>query len=298
MRQFEKGRRLLGTITHAKSLPMVEALGYTGLDFIVFDMEHCAMGTDEMARCLTAATAAGLKALVRVPDGSRAHILHMLDLGADGIIVPGISTVEEVRELVRHAKFMPLGNRGYCMTRDGGWGYAEHSSHGLQAYMEHCSKNTLLLPQCETVGCLEHIEEVLAVEGVDGVLIGPYDLSMDMGIPGQFDDPRHKEAIARIYRACTDAGKLALNFCGNAEAASRAFAQGCDAAVLGRRCRNVFRWKADHPDQGQAQEKETLGADADTGLSGGNFQTQRITKTVPIHHRHGFYDNHFFWGTR
>ena len=233
MEGFETGRRLLGTITHAKSLPLIEALGYTGLDFVVFDMEHCAMGTDEMSRCLTAASAAGLKALVRVPDGSRSHILHMLDLGADGIIVPGITTVDQVRELIRHAKFMPLGNRGYCMTRDGGWGYAEHSRDGLQAYMDHCNRQTLLIPQCETVGCLNHIEEIMSLEGVDGVLIGPYDLSMDMGIPGQFDNPRHQEAITRIYRACQSAGKLAMNFCGDADKAKAAFQQGCDAAVLG-----------------------------------------------------------------
>lgn len=233
MKKLEKGADLLGTIVHSKSMPVIEALGRTGLDFVLLDMEHCALSNAELSQGITAASAAGLPVLVRVCSGSRENILHALDLGATGIVVPGIRTVEQVRELIRHAKFMPVGERGYCMTRDGGWGVDPVYEGGLLGYMEHCNRNTLLLPQCETVGCLEHIEEIVALEGVDGILIGPNDLSLDMGIPGQFADPRHRAAIERIYAACRNSGKLSINFCGSAESARAAFAAGCDAALLG-----------------------------------------------------------------
>lgn len=77
-------------------------------------------------------------------------MLRLLDVGAQGVVVPCVETVEEVRELVRYAKFAPLGNRGFCPTRDGGWGHAAHAV-SISGYMETSNRETLLLPQCETV---------------------------------------------------------------------------------------------------------------------------------------------------
>lgn len=111
-------------------------------------------------------------------------MLRLLDVGAQGVVVPCVETVEEVRELVRYAKFAPLGNRGFCPTRDGGWGHAAHAV-SISGYMETSNRETLLLPQCETVGCLEHIEEITAMDGVDGIFVGPFDLSIALGHPGE-----------------------------------------------------------------------------------------------------------------
>ena len=157
----------------------------------------------------------------------------MLDAGAAGIVVPSITNVDQVKEIIKHAKFMPVGERGYCMTRDGGWGFAEHSSHGLAEYMGFSNTSTMLIPQCETVGCLEHIEEITALNGVDGILIGPYDLSIDMGIPGQFDNPDLKNAVSRILTACKKNGKMAINFAGTTDAAVSSLNDGFDAVLFG-----------------------------------------------------------------
>ena len=212
IKKLNSGEKIIGTLTHMKSSAAIEILGLTGVDFVMLDMEHNLLSNDEIARYITSASAAGLPSFVRVSSGTKEHILHMLDYGAEGIIVPSISTVEQVREIIKYAKFMPVGERGYCMTRDGKWGFSKESTEGLMSYMDHCNKNTLLIPQCETVGCLEHIEEITALDGVDAILIGPYDLSIDMGIPGQFDNPLLIKAIERILSACKKNKKIAINF--------------------------------------------------------------------------------------
>ena len=231
--KFNNGEKILGTISHIKSMTAIEALGYTGVDFVMLDMEHSPLDNDEAAKYLTAASAAGLPAIIRISSMNKEHILHMLDAGAAGIAVPSVTNVEQVKELIKHAKFTPVGERGYCMTRDGGWGFAQNSSGTLREYMDYCNKNTLLIPQCETVGCLEHIEEITALEGVDGILVGPYDLSIDMGIAGEFDNPMLINAIRRIIDACKKNKIMAIGFAGNTNAAIEQFKDGFDAVLFG-----------------------------------------------------------------
>lgn len=146
-------------------------------------------------------------------------MLRLLDVGAQGVVVPCVETVEEVRELVRYAKFAPLGNRGFCPTRDGGYGYDEVSMQGTDVYFAHANQETLLIPQCETVGCLDHIEEITAMDGVDGIFVGPFDLSIALGRPMAFDCDEMRAALDRILNACHKNNKMAFIFCGDAQAA-------------------------------------------------------------------------------
>ena len=193
-RFFEKyiaGEHSLGTFTHLLSAPAIEALARAGLDYVIIDMEHSPIGAEHAAELVGVASGAGLAPFVRVDELSRSPILKMLDVGAAGLIVPQLETVEQARQLVGWAKFAPVGNRGYCPSRDGGWGLDENYASGMSGYMDWANRNTMLIPQCETAGCLEHIEEIVAIEGVDGIFIGPFDLSIALGIPGRFDDPRH-----------------------------------------------------------------------------------------------------------
>ena len=232
LEKFHAGDKSLGTFTHLLSAPAIEALAYTGLDYVIIDMEHSPIAAEHAAELVGVAAGAGLAPFVRVDAIERSPVLKMLDAGAAGLIVPGLETAEEAKRLVEYAKFAPLGNRGYCPTRDGGWGMAECYSEGLTGYMERANANTLLLPQCETASCLENIDAICALEGVDGIFIGPYDLSIALGIPGQFGDARHIAAVARILEACHSHGKPAVMFCGTAEAAKGYFAQGFDSVAM------------------------------------------------------------------
>lgn len=230
---YRAGRPSVGTFTHMRSSVAVEALGTAGLDFVILDTEHCVQNPETLADCITAADAAGLDALVRIHSVTREAVLHPLDLGAKGLIVPAVETVEEVERLVRYAKFPPVGNRGFCPTRDGLWGYDEASLAGAGVYMDRSNRETLLIPQCETAGCLAHIEEIAAMEGVDGIFVGPLDLSIALGCPMELDAPPMRQALERVVAACKAAGKLTMIFCGDAATAKRRLAAGFDSAALG-----------------------------------------------------------------
>lgn len=223
----------IGTLSHLRSTTAIESLGYVGLDYIMFDQEHCPADISEIAHYLTAATAAGLTSIVRVPNIERSALLHILDAGACGVIVPGVETVQQVEELVRFAKFKPLGDRGYCMTRDGGWGFAENYRDSITGYMAQANTDTLLIPQCETMGCLQNIEAITAMDGVDGIMVGPYDLSIAMGIPGEFESPEFKAALERVLCACRANHKLSMTFAGNSQKAKVFRDMGFDSILLG-----------------------------------------------------------------
>ena len=233
LEKFRRGEPSLGIISHLLSAPAIEVLAYTGMDYVLIDLEHSPIGAEHAARLVGVAQGAGLAPLVRVDGIGRSQILKMLDVGAAGLVVPQLETVEQARKLVSYAKFPPLGNRGYCPTRDGGWGSGSCYERGMDGYMAEANASTLLIPQCETAGCLEHIEEIAAVEGVDGILIGPFDLSIALGIPGQFGDPLLTEGIERVRRACAAAGKLCIMYAGSGEAAKRYFDQGFPSVAAG-----------------------------------------------------------------
>ena len=223
----------VGTFTQLTSTVAVEALGRTGLDYVLSDTEHSAVGLEFLSSAITAADAAGIVPLVRINDIARSKVLQPLDYGAQGLIVPAVETVEQVRRLVEYAKFPPVGNRGFCPTRDGGYGYDEVSMQGTDVYFAHANQETRLIPQCETVGCLEHIEEITAMDGVDGIFVGPFDLSIALGRPMAFDCDEMRAALDRILNACHKNNKMAFIFCGDAQAAKARAAQGFDSVTAG-----------------------------------------------------------------
>ena len=233
LEKFKKGQKTIGTFSHLQSITAIECLGFTGLDYVVIDMEHSPVTAEGANQYIVAARSAGLAPFVRVDGVSRSPILKALDAGAQAVVVPCVETLDQVRKLVEYAKFAPSGSRGFCPTRDGGWGYAEHAAGSIEDYMQISNRETLLILQCETSGCLDNIEMITSIDGVDGILIGPFDLSIALGKPARFDDPEIKEAFARIRNACQAAGKMCMIFAGSAEAAKNYFSEGFDSVAVG-----------------------------------------------------------------
>ncbi len=233
LEKFRRHEVSIGTFTQLGSTIAVEALGRTGLDYVLIDSEHSPVNISFLSAAITAADAAGITPLVRINEIARSNVLQALDCGAQGLIVPAVETVDEVKKLIEYAKFAPVGNRGYCPTRDGGFGFDAETLQGSEVYFARANRETLLIPQCETLGCLEHIEEIMAMDGVDGIFVGPFDLSIAMGMPLQFDRPEMKAAFRRILDACRKNGKPALVFCGDAAAAKARMAEGYDSLTVG-----------------------------------------------------------------
>jgi len=228
----EKGEKALGTFFELGGTTVAECLGIAGLDFFVVDTEHGPFDVESTLLAILAADRRGITPFVRIKDPTRPSVLKMLDIGAKGLIVPCIQTKEEVERLVEYAKYFPMGRRGFAFTLAGAFGYADFA-RDTQNYFDISNNQTLLIPQCETRGCLDQIEEIASMEGVDGILIGPYDLSVALGKPAQMDNPELLDAINRILEACKANGKISMIFTGSTDAVKTFFDQGFDCVACG-----------------------------------------------------------------
>ncbi len=228
---IEKKKYAVGTFLGAANPSIVEIMGYTGLDFVVIDTEHGPYDTMPMSDLIQAAESKGLSPLVRIADVTHREMQRALDNGAEGIIIPCLKSIDDFRKVVDLGKFAPLGNRGFIKGRGSGFGNEPWASGTLTEYMQNSNDKVLLLPQCETKEALDNIEEIVQIEGIDGIFIGPFDLSICMGIPGRFDAPEFKAAVDRILRACKQAGKLCMTFTGTPEEAKMYIDKGFDAVA-------------------------------------------------------------------
>jgi 2-keto-3-deoxy-L-rhamnonate aldolase RhmA len=202
-----------------------------GLDFLIIDTEHGPFEVESTMDFIRAAELRGIEPLVRVKDHSRSSVLKMLDIGAKGLIIPNIETVEQVKKLVEYGKYYPVGRRGFAPTRCGGYGFVEHAVENIEEYFSLANNETMIIPQCETKGCLDNIEEVVSIEGVDGIFIGPYDLSIALGMPAQFTDPKFLASVDRILKACKNAGKFAFIFSGSIDSSKKYLKDGFDGVA-------------------------------------------------------------------
>jgi len=150
-----------------------------------------------------------------------------------GIVIPCVNTVEDAEKIVEYGKYMPLGKRGVANTAGSGFWFEDYAQHGLENYFEISNRETMLFPQCETLGCLEHLEEIVSMPGIDGIFVGPFDLSTAMGIPGDFEKKEFKDAVKHILEVCKKAEKPAIIFAATPEAAREDFEMGYDSVTYG-----------------------------------------------------------------
>lgn len=179
---------------------MAKMAGFRG---VFIDMEHSAFSLREVSQLILACNYVGVSPVVRSPSKSHWHISRILDAGAAAVVIPHIETIQEVRDIVHHAKFAPIGARG-CSNNQPAFNF-QHVPTLKQN--EALNSQTMLIPMIETPGAVDLAEEIFAIDGVDGVLIGSNDLCTDLGIPGKYDDPRYLEAVTKIINAGNKYGK-------------------------------------------------------------------------------------------
>ncbi len=230
--KMKNGEKALGTFLELGSELAIECLGYTGLDFFIIDQEHGPFDIGETVGFLRAAETSKITPLVRVKDISRPSILKNLDIGAKGLIVPNVETVQEVKKLIEWAKYLPIGRRGFFMARPSGYGNKEYALD-MNNYFQVSNRETMLIPQCETMGALNNIEKIVALEGVDGIFIGPFDLSIAMGIPAQFSELEFQNALQRILKACEKNNKFCFIYSTDQITAQKYINSGYDAVAIG-----------------------------------------------------------------
>lgn len=229
--KLDSGKNVIGTFFESGSEPIVEILGLCGLDYLVIDMEHAPYTIDQATAFIRAAELKDITPVIRIKNTLRSTILNVLDIGARGLIIPAVKTVEEVKHIVNCAKYAPAGERGAFFPRAYNYGLKGELANITEHFAE-TNKTTMILPQCETKEILEVIEDVVDIEGVDGIFIGPYDLSIALGKPAAFSDPVVVNAFARVLKACKAKGKHCFIYAPSADAANAYFEQGYRGACI------------------------------------------------------------------
>lgn len=187
-----KGELLLGSWLSWSYGQVTEMVAKSGLDFVVVDMEHTSTGTAGMAEQLQLIDLCGVAPLVRVGANDPLLIKRALDAGAHGVIVPMVCSAEEAKAAVSAVHYPPVGTRGVGLSRAQGFGMS------FDAYRESAADTLVTIVQIEHHEAVARLDEILAVDGVDGWIVGPYDLSGSLGKPGQFDDPEVASAMTRV----------------------------------------------------------------------------------------------------
>ncbi len=178
---------------------MYKNLGY---DFCLIDCEHGTLSYGEVGTLVAMARAVGLTAIVRIPEVRRECVLKYLDLGADGLLAPMIDGPETAARLVNFAKYPPDGIRGVSIHRP----HSLYAPGSMTEYIRKANQRTLVFVQIELQSALDTVDEIAAIPGLDGLFIGPSDLSMDLGIFNQLSHPLMREAVHKTATSAAQHG--------------------------------------------------------------------------------------------
>ena len=174
-----------------------------GAEFVVFDMEHTGWSIESIRMLIASTRSTEIVPMVRVPATEYHFIARVLDMGAMGVMAPMVESAAQAATLVASAKYPPLGRRGAAF----GVSHDDYTGGDIVEKIRTANSETLVIAQIETAKGLEHVDEIAAVDGVDVLWIGHFDLSNFLGIPGQFDHPSFHAAVAQVLAACRQHGK-------------------------------------------------------------------------------------------
>lgn len=182
--QLREGSPKLGLFLNAHSPTVAEQLAHSGYDWLLVDTQHGPMGNEQLSAMLAAISSGGAKSMVRVAGyHDRGGIQQALDLGADGVLVPYINNAEEARQAVSCCRYPTEGTRSVYFPQ------RSTNKAGLLGYVGNANKNIIVALQVETASCIEHIDEIAAVKGVDILFLGQNDLCMSMGLYEKYEFP-------------------------------------------------------------------------------------------------------------
>lgn len=199
------GDAVLGTFVVVPSPMLVDILGTAGLDFVVIDGEHGAMGFETAQQMVIAAESRNMSAVMRISGVSESETLKALDIGVHCVQIPNVASRKMLERAVGHAKFPPVGNRGFSPFVRA----ADYTHHNGARVSQEANANTLLAIHVEGREAIESIDDILEVEALDIVFLGRYDISKSLGIPGQTDDPRVINVMRTLATKIEHAHKVA-----------------------------------------------------------------------------------------
>jgi 2-dehydro-3-deoxyglucarate aldolase len=203
--KLRKRELTIGSWVSMGHISVPEILSNAGFEWLVVDMEHTTTDYGNLHALITATQAYDMAALVRVGSNDELNIKRAMDAGADGVVVPMINSAEEARKAVSYVKYPPVGVRGVGLFR------AQKYGMGFEEYKQWVKDHSVVILQIEHIEGINALEEILDVPGVDGVIIGPYDLSGSVCDPGDFANPKMVQALEKYKSICSHR-KMTMGF--------------------------------------------------------------------------------------
>jgi 2-keto-3-deoxy-L-rhamnonate aldolase RhmA len=217
---------------------ITEIFSRMGVDFVGIDIEHSTISQEQSQCIVAAAQAGGTLCLPRVASHNMEAIKRLLDSGADGIILPMVNEPKDVENLISWCMYPPRGKRSFGIARAQGYGF------DFDEYVKDWNRSVSLIVQIESIQGVENIDEILSYEEIDAAMVGPYDLSGSLGIPGELDHPKVKEAGQKVIEACAKHSKA----CGtqdidpDAKSLQKAFDEGYTFVVMASDVFLLWKW--------------------------------------------------------
>ena len=223
---------------------VAEIMARAGFDWITLDMEHSGLSTTQAQEIIRVLDLCGVPPLVRVMENHQELIKRYMDMGAHGVIVPFVNSKADAQKAVNAVKYPPFGKRGVGLAR------AQRYSLDLAAYRDWNQEKSIVIVQIEHIKAVENLEEIMDVDGVDGMIVGPYDLSSSLGCPGEFEHRDFQDALNDIYRrSLTNNYLIGLHVvkpdpalvAKTIEGGARFVGFGTDFLFLGESCRTLLK---------------------------------------------------------
>ncbi len=194
-----------GELTHGSWLTIghpaiAEILCQYSFDWLTIDIEHNMFDPSQIVDVLRVIQANNVAALVRVSKNEEVIIKSVMDAGADGVIVPMVNSKEDALRAVEFVKYPPFGKRGVGLSR------AQSYGSGFDTYKIWLEKSSVVIAQIEHIEGVENLKEIIGTPGIDGIIVGPYDLSGSLGFPGEYQRREVKLALEEIEKICTSNG--------------------------------------------------------------------------------------------
>jgi 2-dehydro-3-deoxyglucarate aldolase len=188
----------LGSWITLGNTAVAEIMAKAGFEWLVVDMEHSTITLDIAQQLIQVIEGCGVVPLVRVGENDPTVIKRVMDAGAYGVIVPMVNTKKQAEAAVNAVKYPPVGTRGVGLARAQGYG------SNFEEYRDWVNKESIVIAQIEHIDAVNNLESILSVKGIDGCIIGPYDLSGSLGMPGKFEQPEMLAALKKVEKTCND----------------------------------------------------------------------------------------------
>ena len=222
---LKAGRKTSVCQLYFPSAPVVELIGLAGLDCVLFDGEHGTFTPEDLDDLCRVAELGGLDTIARVPEISAPAIQSYLDRGVMGILGPGVDTKEDARKLADACRYPPIGKRGI----GGAPRWLRYENVASREQIEEANSEILVVAFLEHIDAMENLDDIMSVEGIDAYYVGPADMSLSLGLPGELEHPKVKDVENTVRQAALARGRYYL---GDGIAGVRATSMFLDGAKL------------------------------------------------------------------